>query len=107
MGHRDRPAGVRGVEDVRFAERLEEGLTGLGMLLEWPGFRPGPPAIGGELELFLGAGAAHPLPENKAVLATVDADEGGNTINALDRVAEPVLLEQRVLHSRRTLLLPS
>ena len=36
----------------RFRERLEECLSGLGLLLERPGFGAGPATLGAELELF-------------------------------------------------------
>ena len=54
---------------VRFAERLERDLSGLGQLLGRPGFGAGPVTIGAELELFLVDGAARPLPLNQAVRA--------------------------------------
>src|SRR5215471_4400356 len=54
-----------------FAERLEEGLSALGQLLQRPGFGVGPATVGAELELFLVDAAARPLPHNQAICATV------------------------------------
>jgi len=54
---------------ARFRERLEQCLSGLGQLLERPGFGAGPATIGAELELCLVDAAARPLPRNQAVRA--------------------------------------
>jgi hypothetical protein len=55
----------------RFAERLGECLSALGLLLQRPGFGAGPATIGAELELFLVDAAARPLPDNQAIRAAV------------------------------------
>jgi gamma-glutamyl:cysteine ligase YbdK (ATP-grasp superfamily) len=55
----------------RFAERLEEGLSTFGQLLQRPGFGIGPATVGAELELFLVDAAARPLPHNQAIRAAV------------------------------------
>ena len=88
-GNRHRPMGT-GIDKAqfderdysRFRERLEECLSGLGQLLERPGFGAGPATVGAELELFLVDGAARPLPHNQAIRAaaadprvTVEMDE--------------------------------
>lgn len=57
---------------VRFGERLEQCLTALRLLLDRPGFGTGASTIGAELELFLIEHDGHPLPANKAVLASAD-----------------------------------
>src|SRR5260370_27779234 len=54
---------------VLFRERLEQGLSGLGQLLQRPGFGVGPVTVGAELELCLVDDAARPLPRNPAVRA--------------------------------------
>src|SRR5260370_17605875 len=51
---------------VLFRERLEQGLSGLGQLLQRPGFGVGPVTVGAELELCLVDDAARPLPRNQA-----------------------------------------
>jgi hypothetical protein len=81
----------------RFAERLEEGLSALGQLLDRPGFGAGPATVGAELELFLVDGTARPLPRNQDVCAAVADPRVTVELNRfnLELNASPVLLAGR------------
>ena len=80
-----------------FRERLEQGLSGLGQLLERPGFGVGPVTVGAELELCLVDGAARPLPRNQAVRARAADPRIALELNRcnLELNASPVLLVGR------------
>jgi hypothetical protein len=81
----------------RFSGRLEECLSTLGQLLEWPGFGTGPSTIGAELELFLIDGAGRPLPHNQAIRAAAADPRVNVELNRcnLELNASPVLLAGR------------
>ena len=56
---------------LRFAERLEQCLAALRLLLDRPGFGQQPRTLGAELELFLVDCRGLPVPRNKEILAAV------------------------------------
>src|SRR6266568_8641287 len=80
-----------------FRERLEQGLSGLGQLLQRPGFGVGPVTVGAELELCLVDQAAWPLPRNQAVRARAADPRIALELNQfnLELNASPVLLAGR------------
>src|SRR5260370_39594728 len=82
---------------VLFRERLEQGLSGLGQLLQRPGFGVGPVTVGAELELCLVDDAARPLPRNQAVRARAADPRIALELNRvnLELNASPVLLAGR------------
>src|SRR5260370_10704153 len=80
-----------------FRERLEQGLSGLGQLLQRSGFGVGPVTVGAELELCLVDDAAGPLPRNQAVRARAADPRIALELNRfnLELNASPVLLAGR------------
>src|SRR5260370_33823926 len=84
-------------EYVFFRERLEQGLSGLGQLVQRPGFGVGPVTVGAELELCLVDAAARPLPRNQAVRARAADPRIALELNRfnLELNASPVLLAGR------------
>src|SRR5260370_12788541 len=80
-----------------FRERLEQGLSGLGQLLQRSGFGVGPVTVGAELELCLVDDAAGPLPRNQAGRARAADPRIALELNRfnLELNASPVLLAGR------------